>query len=67
MVEGGSVACAVMAIFMFRFFNRVSTWTCIEEGLDVKRRSPNFESIEEALRDHEENLHKAFAIPVSVG
>ena len=66
LVEGGSVACAVMAIFMFRFFNRVSTWTCIEEGFDVKRRSPNFENIEEALRDHEESLQKAFAIPVTV-
>ena len=66
LVEGGSVACVVMAIFMFRFFNRVSTWTCIQEAFQVGSKAPNFDELEEALRNHDEKLHKPFAIPVTV-
>ena len=40
--DGGSVPCAILAVLMFRHFNRVSTWEFIVEAFDARRSSPNW-------------------------
>ena len=65
-INGGSFGCAVMAMFMFRFSNRVSTWQCIVKCFQTRKASPDFDVLEEELENHAEKLHKAFAIPVTV-
>ena len=63
--DGGAVACVILAMFMFRFFNRVMTWRCIVACFRATRKEPDWEVLEMELRDSSYNLHKAFAVPVT--
>ena len=64
--DGGSVPCAILAVLMFRHFNRVSTWEFIVEAFDARRSSPNWSALDFALRSSNTGLHKPFSRPVIV-
>lgn len=64
--NGGFFSAGILAIIMFRHFNRVSTWKFLQQAFsDDSHQHPDWSCLEEELRSGHV-LHKAHARPVTV-
>ena len=57
---------AVLAVYAFRHFNRVSSWKYLRRCFRAGRAEPDWTILEKDLRNADEGLFKAFARPVTV-
>ena len=65
LLEDGLFKLGLLAMFMFRHFNRISTWACILPAFNAEQRQPDWDTLESELMSSPKGLHKPFAIPVT--